>query len=166
MTAARRHLDAGDLASVSSRKLAQEAGVSHTLVNYHFGSRDGLLAAAAALHIAPHAVVAASRGPRGDIDVAVLFRSLVAVWEHPEHGQLLAGFAREAASGGRRAEAVTAYLQHAVFDALTSALGREHARRVTIAAVGTIFGRYVLRVPVLTALSPAKLTAQLISMAR
>ena len=59
--AAQRHLDAGDLTDISSRDLAAELGLSHTLVNYHFGSRDGLIAAAIGSRIAPHDVIARAR---------------------------------------------------------------------------------------------------------
>lgn len=55
MAAAQSHFDRGDLAAMTSRKLASEVGVSHTLVNYHFGSRDGLVAAVIALRAAPMA---------------------------------------------------------------------------------------------------------------
>src|SRR5918997_5703859 len=80
LAAARQHLDEGDLARTSTRALAAKVGVSHTLVNYYFGSRDGLLAAAAALQVAPHTVLAAATDERGVLDVPVLLRELVGVW--------------------------------------------------------------------------------------
>lgn len=166
MDAAQRHFERGDLAEISSRELAAEVGVSHTLVNYHFGSRDGLVAAAIALRAAPHDVIALSRDGDGAIDLSRLAHGILAVWEHPEHGERLAGFARRLASGGRPADAISGYIQHSVFQPLVDDFGREHARRMAAGIVGFLFGRYVLALPMFTSLSRDEAGRLLLSMVR
>lgn len=151
---------------MSSRDLAAEIGVSHTLVNYHFGSRDGLLAAVVSLRAAPHHVIAAATLPDGTLDLHRLVRALIAAWEHPEYGSRLAGFARQLVAGGPHAEALASYLQHAVFETLTEQFGQERARRMATALVGVIFTRYVLRLPSMTALTEAQAAAHLLAMLR
>jgi len=166
LDAAYRHFEAGDLASISARRIAEEAGVSHTLVNYHFGSRDALIAAAISLRAAPHHVVAAATDEAGHIDLARLVHGLVLVWEHPDNGARLADFARRLASGDERAPALMSYLQNTVFSSLAAEFGQEHARRMATAIVGVVFARYVLRLPAMTSLAPAQVSAHLLAMMR
>jgi AcrR family transcriptional regulator len=148
-------ISAGDLGEWSSRQIAAEADVSHSLVNYHFGGRRGLLAAAHALTVAPHQVIEASRRD-GRLDPSVLIGALVAVWEHPGHGQALAGLARSAIAR-TEGEAVVAYLQDAVVDTLVAELGIDRGRRLALTLIGTIMSRYVIRLPSMTALSTTEL---------
>ncbi|HWS51284.1 MAG TPA: TetR family transcriptional regulator [Microbacterium sp.] len=163
---AQAHWDEGDLAAVSSRRLAAEAGVSHTLVNYHFGSKDALIAAALSMRVAPHHVVDAARSADGHLDVPRLVQGLVSIWEHPEHGPRLIAFARSLASGGERSRALLGYLQHTVFDALVTEFGRERARIMATAIIGVIFARYVLELPAMRALSPKEVAQHLLGMLR
>ncbi len=151
---------------MTSRKLASEVGVSHTLVNYHFGSRDGLVAAVIALRAAPHDVVALSLGADGAVDLTRLAHGILAVWEHPEHGARLAGFARRLASGGGAADSISEYIQRSVFQPLVDDFGREHARRIATAIVGFLFGRYVLALPMFTAPSRDEAGQLLLGMIR
>lgn len=166
MDAAQRHIAAGDFAAVSSRSLAAEAGVSHTLVNYHFGSRDGLLAEAVALRAAPHDVIALSRDESGRIDLGRLAHGILAVWEHPEHGDRLADFARQLASGRGASATISDYIQNSVFAPLVDDVGLAHARRMAAAIVGFLFGRYVLELPMFTRLSRDEAGGMLLSMIR
>lgn len=162
LDAAQAHWDAGDLTTVSVRQLAAEAGVSHTLVNYHFGSKDALMAAALSLQVAPHHVVNAARTDDGRLDVTLLVRGLVSVWEHPEHGARLVGLARSLAAGGEQSQAMLGYIDRAVFQVLVSEYGREQARAMAVAIVGVIFTRYVLRLPAMTALTPREVARELL----
>jgi AcrR family transcriptional regulator len=166
LEAAHRHFEAGDLTETSSRDLAGEVGVSHTLVNYHFGSRDALIATVVSLRVAPHDVIAAATMPDGKLDLARLARGLVAVWEHPEHGELLAGFARQLVAGGPPAQVLSSYLQHTVFETLAAEFGHERARRMATALIGVIFSRYVLGLPTMSALTKAQTATHLLSMMR
>lgn len=163
---AHTHLESGDLATVSARRLAAEAGVSHTLVNYHFGSKDALIAAALSLRVAPHHVIDAARGADGHLDRTRLVRGLVSIWEHPEHGPRLIAFARSLAAGGDRSRALMTYLEHTVFDALVTEFGRERARVIATVIIGVIFARYVLELPAMTALTPNEVAQHLSGMLR
>ena len=151
--AAQKHLERGDLSTITSRELAAEVGVSHTLVNYHFGSRHALIAAATTLHVAPHDVIALSRDEGGRLDLARLAHGILAVWEHPEHGVRLADLARRLASGDEVSTTISSYLQSSVFDPLAAEFGRERAHRLATAIVGFVFGRYVSALPMFAALS-------------
>ncbi|WP_156761543.1 TetR/AcrR family transcriptional regulator [Microbacterium karelineae] len=164
LLAAQKHLDAGDLSETSSRTLAVEAGVSHTLVNYHFGGRDRLLTAAIALRVAPHEVVAASTDSGGEIDLGLLTELFVRIWEDPARGPSLEALAREAAAGSARSGAIVEYIQGAVIGQLTASFGAEKARRAAIVVVGVIFARYVLRVPALATLTPRQVIGTMRSM--
>ena len=168
LDAAQEHFERGDLAAISSRRLAAEVGVSHTLVNYHFGSRDELVAAAIALRAAPHDVIALSRGGdgRGPVDPSRLAHGILAVWEHPEHGPRLAQFARRLASRDGSADSITAYIQASVYEPLVEDFGREQARRMAVAIVGFLFGRYVLALPMFAGLSREDAGRLLLSMIR
>ena len=156
LEAAQQHFLAGDLAVTSHRALAAEVGVSHTLVNYHFGSRDGLFAAAAALTVSPEEVIAVARREDGSLDLQRLAHALVAVWEHPEHGARLASIARSFARGDATAEAISQYLQRTVIDALTASYGRDKGAQLITTVVGFIFARYILGVEAIARLTPTE----------
>lgn len=166
LNAAQAHFDRGDLGAVSSRELAAEVGVSHTLVNYHFGSREALVAAAVSLRAAPHDVIALSRDAEGRIDLARLAHGILAVWEHPEHGGRLAAFARRLSSDDGSGASIAEYLQHSVFQPLVDDVGREHARRLATAIVGFLFARYVLALPMFAVLTREEAGRLLLSMLR
>ncbi|QPZ37323.1 TetR family transcriptional regulator [Paramicrobacterium chengjingii] len=166
LDAAHRHFEAGDLARISARALADEVGVSHTLVNYHFGSRDALLAAVTTLRVAPHQVIAATAGRDGHIDIERLIRALVSEWEHPDHGAQLVEVARLASSREAGSAAMQEYLQRAVFEPLVESFGQKRARRMATAIVGVVYGRYVLELPVLARLTRHEVVEHLLSMMR
>ncbi|WP_194421275.1 TetR/AcrR family transcriptional regulator [Microbacterium abyssi] len=166
LDAAHRHFEAGDPTSLSARQIAAEVGVSHTLVNYHFGSRDALIAAAVSLRAAPHQVLASARDDDGHIDLARLVHGLVRVWEHPDNGARLVEFARRLATGDERSPTLMSYLQNTVFADLAADFGQERARRMATAIIGVIFARYVLLLPSMTALTPVQVASHLLSMLR
>jgi len=161
LAAAQRHYLAGDLGEISGRQLAAEVGVSHSLVNYHFGSRDRLFAAAAALTISPEQVVAATRRPDGGLDLSRLARAVVAVWEHPEHGARLEAMARSFARGDAASTAIADYLERTVVETLSTAYGRRKGATMATSIVGFLFARYVLNLPTFARLSPAEAAALL-----
>lgn len=164
VTAAQRLLSDGHPATITARQIAEEAGLSHSLVNYHFGSKDELLIAALALTVAPHHVVTAAT-EHGTLDVRALAEGIVMVWEHPVHGPRLVAFARELATDGARAQLLSRYLERTVFGALAEAVGRTAARRLAVVIVGTIFTRYVLALPMMSTQSPAEVVGQIVALA-
>ncbi|WP_074261804.1 TetR/AcrR family transcriptional regulator [Agromyces cerinus] len=162
--AAQRHLEAGDLTEMSSRDLAAEAGVSHTLVNYHFGSRDALVAAAIGARIAPHDVVSLARDATGTIQTPRLVQGLLAVWEDPILGAKLVETAREYAARGETSGAIAEYLQNVVFAPLVADFGVARGRRMVMTIIGFIYGRYILQVPTLASLSKEEVGKELLAL--
>lgn len=128
--------------------------MSHTLVNFHFGDRQGLLAAAAALRIAPHDLLEAATVGEHGLDLHSLVHGIVALWESPDHRQSLTGLARELAGDGPRSAALADYLQRSVLERLQRALGVERGRLATAVIAGTLFTRYVIGLPSMAALEP------------
>ena len=161
LSAAQRHFLTGDLGQLSGRQLAAEVGVSHSLVNYHFGSRNQLFAAAAALTISPEQVLTATRRPDGGLDLPRFARAVVTVWEHPEHGARLAAMARSFARGDAASRAVSDYLERTVVETLSTAYGRRKGATMAASIVGFLFARYVLNLPTFARLSPAEAAALL-----
>ena len=78
------------------------------------------------------------------------------MWEHPDHGARLLGFARAFAAGTLPAGAISTYLQHTVVETLTEAYGRRRGATMATAIVGFIFARYVLGLETFARLSPAE----------
>lgn len=163
LAAAQRHLEAGDLAATSSRALAAEAGVSHTLVNFHFGDRQGLLAAVTALRIAPHDLLQAATVGEHGLDLPRLLHGIVALWERPEHREALTRLARELAAGGPRSRAFADYLQHSVLERLQLALGVEQGRVAAVVIAGTLFTRYIIGLPSMAALPPHQVVRMMLA---
>lgn len=161
--AAQRHLEAGDLAVTSSRALAVEAGVSHTLVNFHFGDRQGLIAAATALRIAPYDLLEAATVGDDGLDMRRLVHGIVALWERPEHREALTRLARDLAAGGPRADGLVDYLQRSVAERLQRALGLERGRIAMAVIAGTLFTRYVIRIPSMATLEPHEVVRLMLS---
>ena len=64
VAAAQRLLAGGHPAIITARQIAAEAGLSHSLVNYHFGSKDELLIVALALTVALILATAVAPSPR------------------------------------------------------------------------------------------------------
>lgn len=164
IAAAQRLLTDGHPATISARRIARDAGVSHSLVNYHFGSKDDLILTALSLTIAPHHVVRAATAG-GTLDVTALATGIVRLWDHPDHGPRLVRFARELASDGTRAALLSSYLENAVFGGLAAAVGNRTARRLAVIIVGTIFTRYVLALPLMAAQTPAEVVRQIVDLA-
>lgn len=144
----------GSAEALSSRAIARRAGVSHSLVNYHFGSRADLVAAALDLELAPHRLIEAARGADGSLDPLRLVTLAVAAWEQPRIRDRLLPVARAAASDPVH-NPFLPYLQGAV-QALTPELGRERASRILVLVVGTIFARHLLQIEPLADLPPAR----------
>lgn len=128
--------------------------MSHSLVNFHFHDREGLLAMASALTVAPHNLLQAAAGADGGLDVPRLVRDIVHLWEHPRHRTVLVRLARDLAAGGPRADALVDYFHHSVLERLQEGLGIERGRLVATVIVGTLFARYVIRIPSIAAMEP------------
>ncbi|UJP10151.1 hypothetical protein L2X99_17715 [Microbacterium sp. KUDC0406] len=137
--------------------------MSHTLVNYHFGSRDALVAAAIGSRIAPHDVVSLARDSAGTIQLRRLVQGLLAAWEDPAIGAKLIETARRYAALDESSGAIAGYLQHAVFAPLVADFGVARGRRMVMTIIGFIYGRYILEVPLLAALTKDEAARELLA---
>lgn len=151
LRAAHEALDHRPTGPITARGLARQVGVSHTLVNYHFGSLDGLLTEALALRIAPDQVVRAAVSSDGQLDVAELMHGLLLVWEEPATQGRYRDLARRIAAEPDRSRSLVDCLERAVFGQLAHRVGRRRAQQITVVLVGAIFSRYVLGVESATA---------------
>lgn len=141
------HAERGDLDHLSLRAIAKEVGVSHTLVNYHFGGRAGLFAAVLAVRVAPHTVLEASIDSAGALDVRRLIRGVLTVWDDEEQRRRLASLARAATAATQESTLAVEYLQSVVVDRLVDVVGIDRGRRIAFAMIGVIFARWVLEIP-------------------
>lgn len=155
-----------DPSALTSRAIALRAGVSHSLVNYHFGSVDALVAEALALTVTPKRVMQWATGEGGSIDVDRLAQGLVRMWEDPVVGRRLVALARTLVAGTGPAPLLGTYLERAVFEPLVQHLGPERARGAAVAIVGTIFSRYVLALGPTASADPGQVAAEFARMMR
>jgi AcrR family transcriptional regulator len=129
------------------RGVAGACGVDVALINYHFGSKRKLFAAAVQVPLSPSDVVeAASRN--GTIDPGRLLAGVIAVWEDPETGPPLRSLALAALQDTGQREAVREYLQLELVLPLADRLSGSHRQRRARAAAyvvaGAVLSHYVL----------------------
>lgn len=144
----------------SLRAIAAQADVDHSLVNYHFGGKDGLFIAVVELHVSPGRVVgeALGHGPSGA--GRRLLSAVLEVWDHPpvqrRARELLLGVQLQKSTG----EAVRSYLQNQVAGQIAAALdGADASKRAGAAAavvVGIFLARYVVRLEPLATMPRAE----------
>lgn len=134
----------------SVRAVARDAGVDHALVNYYFGSKEGLFRRVAELALSPAAVFDAMVGttPVGQLPEALL-RAGLASWDHPEYQQVLSRLLLDAAASDAAQRTMQEYLQAELVARLAALIGGRWAyqRAACLGSViaGVYFTRYVLR---------------------
>lgn len=148
--------------ATSGRAIARKAGVDHALVNYYFGSKQGLFAEVLAMAYSPQTVfdsVFAPGASRNPLRMAEgLLVGLLTVWEEPgSRGQMLAVVRQAAADDSMRA-AMAEFVGAEVVRRLSEEIGGPGAvRRASGAGAvvsGLVFSRYVLGVEPLASMSP------------
>lgn len=143
------------------RSIAREAGVDHTLVNYHFGSKQELFAEVLAIAYSPQTMfdeIFAPTASRDPLRMAErLLVGLLTVWEEPgSRGQLL-DVIRETATNEATRNSMAEFIGTEVVRRISGEIkGPDAGRRA--AGVGTVvsglvFGRYVLGVEPLASMS-------------
>ena len=131
------------------RDVAGDAGVDVALVSYFFGSKDGLFAAAMALPVNPAALVDELLQD-GTHDLGErLLRRLLALWDDPAGGPLVA-LVRSAASHDQAAALLRGFVERELLGRIASAIDAPQPQlRAALAGsqlVGVIMARYVVRV--------------------
>jgi AcrR family transcriptional regulator len=136
---------------VRMRDVAAEAGVDVALVTYHFGSKDGLFAAALEMPT-PMAALMADVLEHGALDdFAERFLSRVLeVWDREETGGALVALVRSAMSHPPAAERLRAFVQAELLARIAERLDVPDAdRRAALFGsqlIGLMLYRHVLRV--------------------
>lgn len=149
----------------SLRAVARAADVDPALISYHFGSKQGLFAAAMALTAGPSAVLdAALQGDPVTAPERVL-TAIMEVWEHPETGDPLRAMAAAAMRDEATMQALREYIAAGIGSRIVEFLGGPDARREAAAfqavIVGLVLGRYIVRVEPLASMTPREVVAQL-----
>ncbi|MFF0143232.1 TetR family transcriptional regulator [Streptomyces sp. NPDC005227] len=143
------------------RMVAAAADVDLALISYHFGSKQGLFAAAMALGIAPGQVVAQvldgapAQLPQG------LLRAVLKVWDDPETGGPLVLLVTRAEQDVALRRALQEYVERELTGRLAAHIGgRDCVDRAGSAlglTLGVIFSRYVLRIDPIATMDPERL---------
>ena len=112
LAAARERFSEQGYDRVRMRDVAADAGVDVALVNYHFGSKDGLFAAALEMPT-PMAALMADVLEQGEIDdfAERFLRRVLEVWDDPQTGGALVALVRSAMSHPPAAEQLRAFVQ-------------------------------------------------------
>lgn len=150
-------------ARTSARQIAKQAGVSHTLVNYYFGSKEALFAEVVALNLRPSSIVAQAFAGSGRTPLARARQILLAaltLWDQPE----VRGSLTRLIGGAMSDDALRATVGEFVVDeVLTKAQaqlgGRDAQRRARAllgAMAGIIFTRYVMRIEPFASMTQAE----------
>lgn len=147
-------------AATSSRQVARVAGVSHSLVNYHFGSREGLFAEVMALNLTPSAVVAEafSAGGRSPLAQAHhIITTALRLWDRPEVHSSIVTVLGEAMREEAVRASVAEFFRDEIYAHIRARVGPREARLraagITGVMAGIIFTRYVMRLEPLATLT-------------
>lgn len=134
-------------AGASTRSVARTVGVSHTLVNYYFGDKEGLFNAVLDVVMSPGQVLerVATEATVAEFPARLLTAALT-LWDAPPVQQRLVQLLRGGGSDPDVADALRGYLQTQVVGQL-SEFGGGRGSGVAAAAVmaGLFVTRYVLR---------------------
>lgn len=148
-------------AQASSRMIAERAGVSHTLVNYHFGSKQGLFGEVMSLTLTPSKVLGEALGHRpGETPIMVSRRfvgTVVTVWDDAHLSEPFVAMLRGAMADDSVRTNVAEFIEREVLDHVAARIGGpdalSRASGVAMCIAGLVMGRYLLRVGPLVALS-------------
>jgi AcrR family transcriptional regulator len=143
---------------VRMRDVAADAGVDVALVTYHFGSKDGLFAAALEMHT-PMAALMADVLEHGEIDDfgERFLRRVLEVWDDEETGGALVALVRSAMSHPPAAERLREFVQAELLARIAGRLDPPDAdRRAALFGsqlIGLMLYRHVLRVEPVASMS-------------
>lgn len=141
------------------RSIAARAGADPAMVNYWFGSKQELFAAALELPIdLPRLRADIADGPRHQIG-ARLVSAYLGVWD--KHPTQMAAMVRDSISSDRGATVLREFLAHALLGPLVDALGVDQSElRSGLAAtqmIGLSVARFALRLDAVVDADPALL---------
>lgn len=164
VTAAGARFRADGYAATTLRSIARDVGVDPALINYHFGSKQGLFAAAMILEFSPSAVlegVLATAGkPGSPPTAAVLLGAFLDAWDDDKRAESLLVLLREAVANEEIRRPMREYLEGEILGRIAGHLGGREARQraAPVAAVmaGLVFARYLIGIEPLASMSRAE----------
>ncbi|MDV3222987.1 TetR/AcrR family transcriptional regulator, partial [Intrasporangium sp.] len=133
------------------RAVAARAGCDPALIAYHFGSKKGLFGQVMTLALSPTAVLERSLSGDPDTLVTRLLTLVTQAWEHPDAAIPLGRLVEAAMSDEEVLRSFREYIDREIMARLVEFFGGPHATErataVLTLVIGTIFARYVVRVP-------------------
>ena len=151
LAAARERFAEQGFDRVRMRDVAADAGVDVALVTYHFGSKDGLFAAALEMP-APMASLMADVLEQGEVDDfgERFLRRVLEVWDDERTGGPLVALVRSAMSHPPAADALRAFVQSELLARIAARLdvtdAEQRAALFGSQLIGLLLYRHVLRV--------------------
>lgn len=143
------------------RSIARDAGVDPALLNYHFGSKDGLFGAVMSLTLSPPRVLAQVLESGGPATAASLLGAVVDTWDHPEYRAPLVTLLREAGVSPEVRRAFAGYISNEIVARVADQIGGPQASKraaaVATSIAGLVFCRYVLELEPLASMSKAEI---------
>lgn len=152
ISAAEKEFSAHGYREASLREIARQARVSHTLVNYYFGDREGLFNAVLDVVMTPAQVLGrvAEEATMAEFPARLLDAALM-LWDAPPLQQRLVALLR---GGGTDADVLRGYLQTQVVEQLSQFGGGQKAGAAAAAVMAGVFAtRYVLRLEPIVSMS-------------
>lgn len=146
LSVAREHFLRHGYVDTSVRSIAREVGVSHTLVNYHFGGKGGLFAAVLDLVMGPGQVLDRVADEHEGPEFAThLLDAALALWDSPALAPRLRELIREAIDDPAQAGVLRGYLQSTVVERFAERIGGPDASRRASAAAAVMAGVFLTR---------------------
>jgi AcrR family transcriptional regulator len=165
LAAARERFSEQGYDRVRMRDVAGDAGVDVALVTYHFGSKDGLFAAALEMPL-PMAALMADVLEHGEIDDfgERFLRRVLEVWDDEQTGGALVALVRSAMSHPPAAQQLREFVQSELLARIAAQLDTPDAdRRAALFGsqlIGLMLYRHVLRVEPVASMAPEELVAR------
>lgn len=141
------------------RAIAEKAGTSHTLVNYHFGSKEGLFAEVMAINLRPSAVIATAFGGPALPPMKraqQILATAMSVWDQPDVRESMTALITDAVSDEAVRASVAEFFAGEILEHIRDEVrGPDAGRRslgLAAAMAGIIFTRYVMRIEPFTSM--------------
>lgn len=158
LTAARALFLTDGYAQTSVRAIARHADVDHTLVNYYFGSKEGLFSAVMTLTLSPSAILQAVLNHDSPRAAPSLLAAVVNIWDQPKYRLPLSRLLGEVGTSPEVRRAFSEYLEREVIARIAEQIGGPDATHWASSAGATIsglvFGRYILELDPLASMTP------------
>ncbi|WP_265447392.1 TetR family transcriptional regulator [Flexivirga meconopsidis] len=151
LDAAREAFLASGYERTSLRRIAAAAEVDVALLSYHFGSKQGLFAAAMTLPIRPGDEIEKALGAPVEQWPERILRTVLRVWDHPQAGPAAVHTLLAAAADPVARRALDEFLERELLARIERHLAgrdaRQRAMGLLVPTAGLLTTRYLLRVP-------------------